>query len=152
MLLKRMISIFDSMENTVVKGENCIPICQYFWHHTFICCWIGRAQNWHTRESDKILLQPFQRYSSSTLCSIDTHFNRSTTDCFWKHCRKRRNCSLLAISSFPTMFSTQSDNCIPICQYFWHHTFICCWIVRVQNWHMKERVKRLRVKGKQLKH
>ena len=23
-----------------------------------------------------------------------------------------------AISSFPTMFSTQSENCIPVCQYF----------------------------------
>ena len=22
------------------------------------------------------------------------------------------------------MFSTQSENCIPICQYFWHHIFI----------------------------
>ena len=28
-----------------------------------------------------------------TLCSIDTHFNASTTDSFWKHCEKRRNCS-----------------------------------------------------------
>ena len=25
--------------------------------------------------------------------SIDTHFNSTTTDCFWKHCGKRRNCS-----------------------------------------------------------
>ena len=22
------------------------------------------------------------------------------------------------------MFSTQSENCTPICQYFWHHIFI----------------------------
>ena len=34
-----------------------------------------------------------------------------------KHCGKRRNCSSRAISSSPTMFSTQSETCIPICQY-----------------------------------
>ena len=28
-----------------------------------------------------------------TLYSIDTHFNASTTDNFWKNCGKRRNCS-----------------------------------------------------------
>ena len=33
-----------------------------------------------------------------------------------------------AISPFPTMFSTQSDNFIFICPYFWHHIFICCGI------------------------
>ena len=38
---------------------------------------------------------------------IDTHFNASTTDSFWKHCGKRRNCSKRAFSPFPTMFSTQ---------------------------------------------
>ena len=27
------------------------------------------------------------------------------------------------ISSFPTMISTQSDNHVPICPYFWHHIF-----------------------------
>ena len=63
-----------------------------------------------------------------TLYSIDTHFDTSTADSFWKHCGKRRNCSLWAISSFPTMFSSQSDNCISICPYFWHVIFICVWI------------------------
>ena len=54
-----------------------------------------------------------------TLHSTDTHFDASTLESFSKkHCGKRRNCSLRAISPFPTMFSTQSDNCIPICQYF----------------------------------
>ena len=32
-----------------------------------------------------------------------------------------RNCLIRAISPFPTMFSTQSDNCIPICPYFFFH-------------------------------
>ena len=72
-----------------------------------------------------------------TLYSIDTHFKASTTDSFWKHCGKRRNCSSRAISSFPTMFSTQSENCISICQFFWHPIFICCWNGRAQNWHMR---------------
>ena len=49
-----------------------------------------------------------------------------------------------AISPFTTIFSTQSDNCIPIGSYFWHHIFICCWIWRAWNWHM-----RLKVHGKQ---
>ena len=49
-----------------------------------------------------------------SLYPIDTHFDASTKDSFSKHCGKRRNCLLQAISSFPTMFSTQSDNCILI--------------------------------------
>ena len=31
-------------------------------------------------------------------------------DSYRKHCGKRRRCSQRAISPFPTMFSTQSDN------------------------------------------
>ena len=34
------------------------------------------------------------------------------------------------ISPFPTMFSTQSDNCISICPYFLRHIFFYCWIWR----------------------
>ena len=48
-----------------------------------------------------------------TLYSINTHLDASTTDSFSKHCEKRRNCSKRAISPFPTMFSTKSDNCTP---------------------------------------
>ena len=33
-----------------------------------------------------------QEHSVLTLYAIDTHFNASTTDTFWKHCEKRRNC------------------------------------------------------------
>ena len=40
-----------------------------------------------------------------TLYSIDTHFDPSTTESFLKHCGKRRNCSLRAISPFPTVLS-----------------------------------------------
>ena len=61
-----------------------------------------------------------------TLYSIYTCLNTSTEDCFWKHSGKRKNCSKRAISPFPTMFSTQADDCIPICPYFCHHIFICC--------------------------
>ena len=52
-----------------------------------------------------------RRNCSLTLYSISTHFDASTTDSFWKHWGKRRNCSWRAISPFPTMLSTQSDNC-----------------------------------------
>ena len=52
--------------------------------------------------------------TSLTLYSIDIHFEASTTDSFWKYCGKRTNCS----SSFPTTFSTQSDNCTPLVQIF----------------------------------
>ena len=41
------------------------------------------------------------------------------------------------------MLSAQSDNCIPICKYFWHHIFICCLIGRAQNWYMRQRVNNL---------
>ena len=33
------------------------------------------------------------------------------------------------ISPFPTMFSTQADNCIPIYPYFCHQIFIFCLII-----------------------
>ena len=36
---------------------------------------------------------------------------------------------------FPQCFSTQSENCIPLWQYFLHHIFICCLIGRAKNWH-----------------
>ena len=50
---------------------------------------------------------------SLTLHSIDTHFGASTT-AFENTVGKEE----IAYSSFPTMFSTQSDNHIPICPYF----------------------------------
>ena len=58
------------------------------------------------------------------LCSIETHFDALTTDSFWKHCGRRRNCLWQAISSFPAMFSSQRDNCISICPLFWHHIYL----------------------------
>ena len=36
----------------------------------------------------------------------------------FENSEKRRNCSKGAISPFPTMFSTQSDNCMPIVHIF----------------------------------
>ena len=50
--------------------------------------------------------------------SIYTHFDASTTGSFRKHCGISRNCSQRAISPFPTMFSTQSDNCTPFVHSF----------------------------------
>ena len=52
-----------------------------------------------------------------TLYSIDTHFDASTTAIFENIVGKGEIATLQAVSPFPTMFSTQSDNCIPICPY-----------------------------------
>ena len=41
-----------------------------------------------------------------------TPFDAPWKQAFWKHCRKRRNCSW-AISPFPTVFSTRLDNFLP---------------------------------------
>ena len=35
---------------------------------------------------------------------------------FWKHCGKRRNCSLQAIAPFPTVFSIHLENSLLFCQ------------------------------------
>ena len=42
-----------------------------------------------------------------------TPFDAPGKQAFWKHCGKRRNCSLRAISPFPTVFSTHLDNFLP---------------------------------------
>ena len=39
-----------------------------------------------------------------------TPFDAPGKQAFGKHCGKRRNCSLRAISPFPTVFSTRLDN------------------------------------------
>ena len=42
-----------------------------------------------------------------------TPFDAPGKQAFWKHCGKRRNCSLRAISPFPTVFSTSLNNSLP---------------------------------------
>ena len=42
-----------------------------------------------------------------------TPFDAPEKQAFWKHCGKRRNCSIRAISPFPTVFSTCLDNFLP---------------------------------------
>ena len=49
-----------------------------------------------------------------TPCSIITHFDASKQAAFENILGKEE----IACNVFPTMFSTQSDNCIPICPYF----------------------------------
>ena len=52
---------------------------------------------------------------------MQTHFDASAADDFWKHSDERRNCSKRAFSPFATMFSTHFDNCpviyryVPVC-------------------------------------
>ena len=42
-----------------------------------------------------------------------TPFDAPGKQAFWKHCGKRRNCSLRAISPFPSAFSSRLDNFLP---------------------------------------
>ena len=42
----------------------------------------------------------------------------SVVQVFWKHCGKRRNCSLTEISPFPTVFSTHFKTCLPFISNF----------------------------------
>ena len=57
--------------------------------------------------------------------SIDTHFDSSTMTAFENIVGKGEIARNEQFLLFP-QFSTQSDNCIPICPYFLHHNFICC--------------------------
>ena len=64
--------------------------------------WFEKGRK-HYGKRRKCWLPEFSPYSicfqkpsfsgSLTLYSIDTHFNTSTADSFWKYCGKRRNCS-----------------------------------------------------------
>ena len=51
---------------------------------------------------------------SLTFSQTSPGFYVSAVQVFRKHCGKRRNCSLPAISPFPTVFSTLSDNFSPL--------------------------------------
>ena len=48
-----------------------------------------------------------------TLSQTSPGFYVSAVNVFWKHCGKRRNCLLQAISPFPTVFSTHLENFLP---------------------------------------
>ena len=48
-----------------------------------------------------------------TLSRTSSSFYVSAVQVFWKHRGKRRNCSLRAISPFPTVFSTHLENFLP---------------------------------------
>ena len=77
--------VFGRVENIVGKGEN--AGYQHF----------------------LLDLQCFQKAFFSrllTLSQTSPGFYLFAVQAFWKHCRKRRNCSFRAISIFPTVFST----------------------------------------------
>ena len=48
-----------------------------------------------------------------TFSQTSPGFYVSAVQVFWKHSGKRKNCSLRAISSFPTVFSTHLENFLP---------------------------------------
>ena len=67
-----------------------------------------------------------------TLYSINTYFNASTTDSFWKHCRKRSN----FFFSHNVFYSIRKLH--PHLSIFVNHIFICCWIGTAPNWHVSK--------------
>ena len=116
----------ESFENTAGNGEiarneqfllfpQCfLPVWRTFCHlHQIQNCRLQTLTVWKSQN-----LVVWQRVKSSTLYSMNTHFDASTTDSFWKRCGKKKKLH-------------------PICPYFWHQVFICCWIGRAENWHMK---------------
>ena len=61
---------------------------------------------------------------------------------FKKHCGKRRNCSLWAISPFPTVFSTRSGNFLPKCDCrlqtlsVWKSLKLLFWKGLIYSWYL----------------
>ena len=106
--LKGLISFIGSLTSAT-------PAFSTLWFFSFkIACFCQKAGGSIKSHSASALVCLFKL----TLYSIDTHFNTSTTNSFWKHCGKRRNCLYHAVSPFPTVFSTQSDNCVPYVHIF----------------------------------
>ena len=68
------------------------------------------------------LPQRFRKaYVFLILSQTSSGFYVSAVLVFWKHCRKRRHCSLRAISPFPTVFSTCLDDFLPIFHQIWNY-------------------------------
>ena len=110
-----------SFENILRKGENAgnqhfLP----FPRHFQTCQ--GRFEQ-HRKSRLQIisvwtLLKFCRNGKELTLYSIDTHFDASTTDSYENIVGKEEIARNEQFLLFPTMFSTQSDNCILICPYF----------------------------------
>ena len=66
-----------------------------------VCCWC-------VNESKPGVLKVLLTHSHTM-----TPFDTPGKQAFWKHCGKRRNCSIWAISPFPTVFSTHLHNFLP---------------------------------------
>ena len=95
--------ISHKIENIVGKEENAgyqhfLLFPQYFQKFFFLHC---------VKSRHRVLTH------SHTM----TPFDAPEKQAFWKHCGKRRNCSLWAISPFPTVFSTRLDNFLPFLSY-----------------------------------
>ena len=90
--------------------HNCVTDCHDM---TFA---VEMAWNSITNIQTKVVcLKMIDKYifCSWTLSLPSSSFYVSSVQVFWKHCGKRRNCSQLAISPFPTVFSTLLENFTP---------------------------------------
>ena len=76
----------------------------------------------------------FPKFSAAdflTLSYLQTHFDATAAENFWKHCGQRWICSSWAISPLATMFSTLFNNKAIFYGDFWgfcHYVsrFVCC--------------------------
>ena len=103
----------EPFENTMGKGENAgnfptfptLPKTNNNFSITYTLPFV----NTFTLNQFKIL--SFGK--GLTLSQTNPGFYVSAVQVFRKHCGKRRNCSLRAISPFPTVFSTLLENFLP---------------------------------------
>ena len=84
------------------------------------------AQEYHRKQQATLNFIPL------TLFQTNPGFHVYAVQVFLKHCGKRKNCSLRAISAFPPVFSTHLENFQPFSS---SQIFICilCQFGGVQN-------------------
>ena len=94
--ISRFLKIFEGKEENV-GNQHFLLFPQYFLH-----C-----------QTTSFQMGALQMLFTLTLSQTSPVFYVSAVQLFWKHCGKRRICSEWAISPFPTVFSTRSDNFFP---------------------------------------
>ena len=91
-------------------------IFTFFFFFKLICSYTSlqisfKTMRYHTGKSSfDIDLMWIHFFNSLTLSQTSPGFYVFVVQVCWKHCGKRRNCSLRAISPFHTVFSTYLEN------------------------------------------
>ena len=107
---KTTLCIFDRAENTVEKGENAgyqhfLLFPQWFWK----VLWFKVVKSWDcVGKTTLSQTTNFRLFQIERVCRWQFQIlwkQQKVFETGQKHCGKRRNCSLQAISPFPTVFS-----------------------------------------------